>query len=451
MTILLWIFKGLLGLKKLATLLLSLLRTPVHFLYRIILLPLFAHGYRGLRYIKKQTFQVLEHIQDRALRILANRYTVNAIIVLLTFIVTTTNIYASDPGQQIENLGQQSVISVALQGGEEQDVVIESAETETLVVNQDVSYLAGQALSAHEFSSDDSFSGSDEGFELYDESDAGHYESPLANAVRVQPELEADAPRTRTKIETHIVQEGETLGAIARMYGVSIQTIMSANNLSGSGLIRPGQSLRILPIDGLMYVVKRGDTLNGIAQKYQSEGSAILHENGLADASSLQIGAEIILPGGRAPAAPRPTPPRTGSVQNLVTPGPAADRVGTGKMLWPTAARRITQYWRGSRHTGVDIAGPTGTAVYAADDGVVTFSGWNRGGYGNMIIVDHGGGLYTRYAHASKNLMSVGDSVKRGDVIQLMGSTGRSTGPHLHFEVMSGSTSRRVNPLDWVN
>lgn len=123
-------------------------------------------------------------------------------------------------------------------------------------------------------------------------------------------------------------------------------------------------------------------------------------------------------------------------------------------MIWPTAARRITQYFGhyrgGSRHTGVDIAGPIGTAIYAADDGVVALSGWNSGGYGNMVLIDHGGGIYTRYGHASKLLVRAGDAVKRGDVIALIGSTGHSTGPHLHFEVMTGNPHNRKNPLEYV-
>lgn len=442
-----------LGLKKLATLLLSLAKPLFTLIYKWLLLPILVYGYRGLRYFKKRLLYVLDHVQDRALRILANRYTVHALVVVLSFTVTATNIYASDPSQQIDNIGQQSVLSTALEGGEEEEVMVEEVQAEGVAANEDVSYLAGQALSAHSAAVDsESYTGSDEGFELFDDEEVGHFESPIANAVRVQPEFETGQPSTRTKVETHVVQNGETLGFIAETYGISVQTILSANGLSGSGLIRPGQSLKILPMDGLAYVVKKGDTINSIATKYRSDAQQILEENGLADGSSLKVGMELMLPGGRAPAAPAPKPPAriTGSVKDLVTPAPAPDRVGTGKMLWPTAARRITQYWRGSRHTGVDIAGPSGTAIYAADDGVVTFSGWNKGGYGNMIVIDHGGGIYTRYAHASKNLYGVGDTVKRGDVIQLMGSTGRSTGPHLHFEVMSGSTSRRVNPLDWV-
>lgn len=440
-----------LGLKKLATLLLSLARRPFFYLYKAFFLPLFTYVYRFIRYLKKLIFNVLEHIQDRTLRILANRYTVNALAVILAFLVTATNIYASDPSRQIQALGQQSVISLVLEGDQENDVVVEESLAAAPAVNQDISYLAGSALTAHEVAIESSYSGSDIGFELYDDIESGVYESPLANAVRVQPEFDGSTPRTRTKIETHVVQSGDTIGGIARLYGVSIATIMSANGLSGSSYIRPGQTLRILPIDGLLYTIKRGDTLNSIAKKYQTDGSAILSENGLADASALQVGSEIILPGGRMPAAPQP--PRriaSGAAANLIVPGAAADRVGTSKLLWPTAARRITQYWRGSRHTGMDIAGPIGTAIYAADDGVVTVSGWNRGGYGNMTIIDHGGGLFTRYAHATKNLTKVGDVVKRGDVIALMGSTGRSTGPHLHFEVMTGNVSHRVNPLDWI-
>ena len=116
-------------------------------------------------------------------------------------------------------------------------------------------------------------------------------------------------------------------------------------------------------------------------------------------------------------------------------------------MLWPATVRRITQYFNW-RHRGIDIAGPTGTLIYAALDGMVEISGWNSGGYGYQIVLRHSNGMKTRYAHSSKLFVSVGQKVTKGEVIALMGSTGRSTGSHLHFEVVVGGV--RVNPFLYV-
>ncbi len=114
--------------------------------------------------------------------------------------------------------------------------------------------------------------------------------------------------------------------------------------------------------------------------------------------------------------------------------------------MWPTNQKRINQYYKW-RHTGLDINGTLKDATYAVDAGIVTFSGWNKSGYGNMILVDHGNGMVTRYAHHSKMYVKAGDQVTKGQTIGMVGSTGRSTGPHLHFEIyMNG---KRVNPLEY--
>jgi murein DD-endopeptidase MepM/ murein hydrolase activator NlpD len=359
--------------------------------------------------------------------------------------VTATNIYAGEVPPLPE--GNNSVLASATEA-EEEEILLEEAATEA-APEQENSYLNGLALSTQEFHGEETYDGTDDG--LYDDSLEEEFVSPFDNAVRVLPEAApSERPATRTTIVEYAVQDGDTVASIADRFGLTMSTVLAANGLSSRGLIRPGQVLRILPVDGVIYKIKKGDTLLKIAQTYRSELEKIMEMNGLSS-EMVAVGTELILPDGRAPAPPAPKPPSrlASNIRDVFIPPPAADRVGTSKLLWPTAVRRITQYYRRG-HTGVDIAGPMGTPIYASDDGVVVTSGWNRGGYGNMIIVDHGNGILTRYAHHTKNLVGVGDAVKRGDVIALMGSTGRSTGPHLHFEVMLGSTSRRANPLDYV-
>jgi murein DD-endopeptidase MepM/ murein hydrolase activator NlpD len=330
---------------------------------------------------------------------------------------------------------------------------------------ESVSYLGNQALSLHDMAAPatqyiasaptfDASSTEDEGY-IDDESEL-LLVSPTANAVRVQPGGEDEPlPSTRTQIETYVVEEGDTVGSIARSFGLRTETLLASNGLTVRSVIGIGKELKILPVDGISYKVKSGDTIAKLAKTYGSEAEKIIEMNGLAAGAALTIGQELILPDGRAPAPPAPAPTRIATnIKNIFVPPPSAEQSGSGKYIWPTAARRITQYygnWRaGVRHTGVDIAGPSGTAIYAADDGVVAISGWNTGGYGNMIVVNHGGGMFTRYAHGSKLLVQAGDTVKKGDTIMLMGSTGRSTGPHLHFEVMVGTPLNRRNPFDYV-
>ncbi len=425
-----------------------MVKKPFFWLCRAVLFPILAVGYRIYRYIRKGFSRLTAPIRERAMSLVANRYAIHATVILLTFLVTATNIYASDSAAPSEDPQDRSILA-GLTDGEDEEVLVEEAAAGDQPAADDVSYLGGQALSAHDYSSAE-YDGRDDG--AYDDSADESIYSSVVNAVHVQPDTEGqDAPSTRTQVEEYVVQDGDTIGSIARQFGISSSTVLSANGLTARSVIRPGQKLRILPLDGIAYVVKRGDTLAKIAKTYDSDPQKILEANGLSDGSQLSVGSELILPDGHAPAPPAPKPPSriAGTIKDVFVPPPAADRVGTTKLLWPTAARRITQYYKRA-HTGVDIAGPSGTPIYAADDGTVINAGWNRGGYGNMIIVDHGGGLFTRYAHASKLLVKVGDTVKRGDVIMLMGSTGRSTGPHLHFEVMLGAVSRRTNPLDYV-
>lgn len=257
----------------------------------------------------------------------------------------------------------------------------------------------------------------------------------------------------RSQVITHTVQPGEVLGGIAKKYSLSVETILSANNLTVRSVLKPGNVLTIPPADGILYTVKRNDTVSSIAKVYNVSAAEITKFNGLKE-RALVVGAQILVPGAkRIPTAvARPTRPTTnntaGNQQNagsVVVPPPSA---AVGTYIWPTGAKIITQYY-GLRHTGMDIAGPQGLPNYAVRDGVVTKSqcGYN-GGYGCYIIVDHGGGITTWYAHNSKLLVSVGDYVTQGQVIGLLGNTGRSTGPHIHFEVRVNG--RHTNPLQYI-
>lgn len=258
-----------------------------------------------------------------------------------------------------------------------------------------------------------------------------------------------DTPTGRTEAITYVVQPGDVLGNIAEKYNVSVNTILWENNLSWNSTIRPGQKLSILPQSGINYEIKSGDTVLAIAKKYQTEASDIVEINKLADAGDIAIGDTLFIPNGVKPtqvvSSYKPPTPVYSNDDDI--PANAED-INTGtKFLWPTISKRITQYYNWS-HTGLDIGDKTGNPIYAAEAGKVEKAGWNSGGYGNYVIINHGNGLKTLYGHASKLLVSVGDSVSRGETIALIGSTGRSTGPHLHFEVRVDNA--RKNPLNYI-
>jgi murein DD-endopeptidase MepM/ murein hydrolase activator NlpD len=256
----------------------------------------------------------------------------------------------------------------------------------------------------------------------------------------------------RTEVIYYTVQSGDTVSSIAQEFGITINTILWANNLASYSLIRPGDTLTILPYSGVMHTVKSGDTLSKIANTYDVDEEKIISSNNLG--SVLKIGEKIMIPGGskiRTVAAVTPTPstPNTGIsiIKDLVKAPDATETDTSGdKMLWPTEGKRITQYYSW-RHTGLDIANKTGTPLYAAESGTVEYSGWSNG-YGYNVLIDHGGGKKTRYAHASKLFVEVGDEVERGENIAAMGSTGWSTGPHIHFEVIING--KKYNPLNYI-
>ncbi|MFH1867143.1 MAG: M23 family metallopeptidase [Patescibacteria group bacterium] len=257
----------------------------------------------------------------------------------------------------------------------------------------------------------------------------------------IKPHLVTTERGIRQDPEQYIVKDGDTLSSIAAEFGVSLATLLWENRLSNYSVLRIGQKLTVLPTSGVSHRVAKGDTLSGIASRYGVEVDKISEFNNLAD-NKLTVGQIIVIPGGK-PYVP-PTPKTTSS--SLLT-SIAPNLSSNTKLLWPTVTRRISQYFSW-RHGGVDLANAYGIPIYAAEDGVVQTSGWNRGGYGNYIIIDHGQGLKTLYGHNTKNLVSAGDRVARGQQIATMGSTGRSTGPHLHFEVYVNG--QRVNPLNYI-
>jgi LysM repeat protein len=255
--------------------------------------------------------------------------------------------------------------------------------------------------------------------------------------------------KKRTEVIYHTVQPGDIIGHIAEQYQLDVISILWANDLSLRSYIRPGDKLAILPVDGVVHKVEKNDTVTKIAKYYDADTSDIIEFNRLQEGGQdIVIGEELLVPGGKKPTPRYVAPRQTGSFSSLVPPAPSVNAPAGSGYIWPTAVRRITQYY-GWRHTGLDVGGPYGTPIYAARGGRVSRSqcGWN-GGYGCYIIIDHGDGVQTLYAHESRLYVSVGQQVTQGQTIALMGSTGRSTGPHVHFEVRV--FGRKQNPLRYI-
>jgi LysM repeat protein len=246
----------------------------------------------------------------------------------------------------------------------------------------------------------------------------------------------------RSETIKYIVRSGDTVGELAMRFQITIDTILNENKITARQPLQPGQVLTILPTSGLSHKVKKGDTLAKLAATYKVDAQKISDFNQLSD-NALPVGQTLIIPDGRVPYVPVAIKPPT----QTTTGKPSAIKTLDRGMLWPTASRRITQYYKW-RHSALDIGLPIGNPIYASDDGVVETSGWNSGGYGYMILINHGNGIKTRYAHSSKLYVKAGERVSKGEVIALTGNTGRSTGPHLHFEIIVGGV--KVNPLYYV-
>jgi murein DD-endopeptidase MepM/ murein hydrolase activator NlpD len=234
-----------------------------------------------------------------------------------------------------------------------------------------------------------------------------------------------------SEISLYVVRSGDTLSGIAKMYGVSVNTIVWANDISRTTALREGQTLVILPITGIRHIVKKGDTIKSIVLKYKADLNEVLEFNDLTLTSDLQVGDTIIIPD-----AEPTTPPKAPGTSSGVPSYP-------GYYMRPIIGGHKSQGIHG--HNAVDLAAPVGTPIYAAAGGTVIVSisnnGWN-GGYGNYVVISHSNGTQTLYAHTSTNLVNVGDKVARGDLIAKVGLTGKTTGAHVHFEIRGA-----VNPF----
>ncbi len=269
------------------------------------------------------------------------------------------------------------------------------------------------------------------------ESQNGALLADISPITDVNPEVvDPSGPKD---ISVYTVRAGDTLGAIADMFGVKTGTIRGFNNIRKDSDLKPGMELLILPIDGISYKVAKGDTLQSVAKKFATAGDDIALIaadislfNDLPEDGTLTTGDEIIVPnvesGVEAPAQTTPTKPKPNAKPS--TPGAG------GKGYFVKAWSGIMTQDFHDTYRARDFGMPIGSKVGASAGGrvIAAQTGWS-GGYGNVIIIQHPNGAQTLYAHLSKILVTVGETVEQRQTIGLSGSTGRSTGPHLHFEI----------------
>ena len=272
----------------------------------------------------------------------------------------------------------------------------------------------------------------------------------LSGSVLLKPNPAGSGIEGGRDAEVYVVQPGDTVGRIALSRGVSENTIIWENNLPASGLIRTGQELRILPVSGVSHTVKDGETISGIGKKYGVGSEDILEYNNIEIEEHIFPGEVIIIPDG-VKIAP-PSPQRAQYLADLQKEDyqkvdvPANYQGSSSGLIWPMpAAKKLSQSYS-SRHRAIDVP-CRDCEVTAAGDGIVQLAGWQTG-YGNTVVINHGNGITTRYGHGKSLLVKAGDSVTQGQAIMISGSTGRSTGPHLHFEVKINGD--HVDPLKYV-
>lgn len=246
------------------------------------------------------------------------------------------------------------------------------------------------------------------------------------------------------KMTKYVVKDGDTLWSIANAFDLDINSLFGCNKLPDSNVLKVGEMIRVPNQDGIMVTVKSGQTLDKLAKEYGIFTEAIMSANEMKEGDKLVQDKEIFLPGAKVTAFVESNGKKTAVARSTVAASQGFGWPVVGKISSPFGWRRDPV--RGGRdfHTGLDIRAPRGRAIVASQSGRVVHSGW-MGGYGKTIVISHSGGITTLYAHCSKLLVKVGTNVKRGQKIAQVGSTGRSTGNHLHFEVRKNGSP--MNPL----
>jgi LysM repeat protein len=393
---------------------------------------------------------------------------IHVILVLLTVSIVVTNFAQSTKAQSASSSAGKtilsSLVSSEFDSADEGQLIEEFFDQEPDISPEQQSYLNNLSTiraqpSASTETANDSDNLTDENGGLTQEGSALKKpdmigSEPLGSDQNSEVK---NIAQIRKEVTYYDVQNGDTVSTIAQKFGINVSTILWENDLSAYSVIRPGDKLTILPTNGITHKIARGESLISIAKQYGIDEQKIIGINHLSNPQQIQIGEKLFIPDGKK-IAYAPYKPTSYSGLNIIKDlvertqltkelkKPKSLITGGNLMQWPTQGHRITQYYSWKHHA-IDIANHVGTPIYAADAGTIEYAGWGNG-YGNQIVINHGGGKKTRYAHLSKFYCEIGDTVGKGEAIGAMGNTGWSTGPHLHFEIMIDGS--KYNPLNYV-
>lgn len=414
------------------------LHTVLRFFYYTFLVKAYAFY---LSFVKKLGFR---GYKTNIFTFFFNQKFVHVVVAMLTFILIFVNFTAKTKAGQLSDGTNETLLADLIQSEferyeEAEQLIVETFDSEAFISDIQQSYLDNAGSAKMKM-----------GINVDVEEDEEITDAQILSARNgkvVEEEVKPVAQK-RTEIETYTIEKGDTISTIAQNFGISVNTILWENDLNAYSVIRPGDKLEILPFNGVRHKIASGENLGYIASKYDVEIEKIAQENNISTNSTLSLGQVLIIPGGEKETyiAPKINKVGTYEVFKTIVKAPNANPVAGNKMQWPTVGHRITQYYNWGHH-GLDIANKTGTPLYAADAGTVEVAGWGTG-YGNQVLIDHGGGKKTRYGHASKLFVKVGEKVTKGQTVAAMGSTGWSTGPHIHFEVIINGTT--YNPLNYI-
>ncbi|MBU4315178.1 peptidoglycan DD-metalloendopeptidase family protein [Patescibacteria group bacterium] len=406
---------------------------PFRYLIKVLvflLIPVF----QVLFSIRRKLIAISRPARNKMMLVVANRFTVHTIIIVVVLVVSVLNLQTGVV--RAESFGRESIM-YGLVAEDKAEIVQEFAGQDSAIHISPIRYREQTGVSEDLFSSSAVLA--------LDQTDLNIL---YGDAVTASEETTLTG---RTTSETYTIQSGDSLSVIASKYDLSINTLLWANNLSVGSVLRPGNTLVILPVDGVKHVVKSGDTITQISKTYDVDQATILAYNGRSTSDVLSIGDELIIPGGEVRAVARST---SSAISNLISSAPSgavspsisSGSAGSGYMVWPTDMSVITQYFSW-KHNGLDIDCKYDNNNYAADDGYVTISGW-QGGYGYLVEIDHGNGIVTRYGHHASLYVTQGQYVNAGEALGLCGTTGNSSGTHLHLEVIVNGV--RKNPLEYI-
>ena len=427
---------------NLIKLLLFYLSRPVALMWRKMLRPGLVKGYKLYLFATNRIKKALG-INKRFGFVFNNKYIIHVSIVILAVFVASTNLIQAAE-VRTEDFQKETILHDIVKPDvfADDDIV----ETAASIQKADKSYIDTSAALVSNIPEIEEEQG-----------DNRALMTASGGSALVKSNIIGSEVGYSNSIREHEVEEGESIGSIAEEYNVSVATIQWANSLGSSTTIQPGKILKIPPVSGVIYTIESGDTLLDVVSKRDGDINEVRDLNDIDEGDLIAVGTTIVIPGGQpyTPPAPAAAPASNTSSGNsgsssgwtsVFKPEAAPSAPASGMQFqWPSGSHDISQYSRWG-HVAIDIRGPMGTPIYASAAGTAT--NHSGGGYGNYVVIDHGNGWSTLYAHLSSYGVSSGQYVSQGQYIGGEGSTGWSTGPHLHFEIRQGGT--KYNPLGFI-